>query len=423
MDTAPLPQSFLTREQAEEIRSKFGTPVYVYREDILEENAKAVLKFPNAFGLTARYAMKANPNSEILMRLKALGFSIDASSADEADIALEAGFKANQILLTSQQFPKNFTNQRNPHHQLENLIDQGVRINACDLTQLKTVGELAPGLEIYLRINPGIGSGANNRLTTGGPGASFGIWHEDLERATEIIARKDLKVVGLHTHIGTGADPKEWADAAKIVLPYARQYSNTQAFNFGGGQKVGYMPGQPTADLYDSGVPIKRAFNNFCLDNNGRQLTLEVEPGRYVVAQAGAVLSTVRGISETSQYKFLKVDTGMGEVSRISRYGARHWLEVIPQQVGPRNQEEYVVVGRCCETGDCLTPKQDSPEEVEPRLLTEAKLDDFLLIHTTGAYCSSMSERTNRGRGYNSFPLAREVMIGKDGNIFAIDSK
>ena len=160
--------AFLNDDQVRTIRAKYGTPVYVYDQRTLEAQAEAVLNFPNAFGLTARYAMKALPNSTAIRILTQKGLHIDASSGYEAERAMRAGVPGPHILLTAQQLPKN----------LKYLIEQGVIFNACSLNQLRIYGDLFPGRSLSVRINPGLGSGHSKRTNVGGPASSFGIWHE-----------------------------------------------------------------------------------------------------------------------------------------------------------------------------------------------------------------------------------------------------
>jgi diaminopimelate decarboxylase len=166
---------FLSASDAAEIRDRFGTPCYVYDERELEAAARRALAFPHAFGFTLRYAMKANPNPEILGLFRRLGLAIDASSEWEVARALAAGFPPNAIQLTSQAPP------RDP----AGLAARGVLVNACSLHQLEAFGRAVPGGSLSVRINPGLGSGSSNRTNTGGPAASFGIWHEYLGRVRE----------------------------------------------------------------------------------------------------------------------------------------------------------------------------------------------------------------------------------------------
>jgi diaminopimelate decarboxylase len=161
----------LSRDQILTVQDQFGTPAFVYDQGTLEQRAGEALAFPNPFGLTARYAMKACPNAAIVRVLNNAGLHIDASSAFEAHRAIAAGVEPADILLTAQELSPDFSA----------LVDQGVRFNACSLNQLRCFGEAFPGSEVGVRFNPGLGSGHSRRTNVGGPSASFGIWHEHLE--------------------------------------------------------------------------------------------------------------------------------------------------------------------------------------------------------------------------------------------------
>ena len=149
---------FLNWKTADKIARQFSIPCYVYNEAALEEQAKKALAFPNAFGLTVRYAMKAASNKEILKLFYSLGLQIDASSAYEVKRAMLAGIPAEHISLSSQQLPGN----------LKEIVESGVKYNACSFRQLEEYGKVAPGTEVGVRINAGLGSGSTNRTNVGG---------------------------------------------------------------------------------------------------------------------------------------------------------------------------------------------------------------------------------------------------------------
>src|SRR4029453_16614107 len=144
---------FLTPEVAAEVRDRFGTPCYVYDRAALAAAARAALAFPAPFGFTLRYAMKANPSRGILRLFRTLGLHIDASSDFEVERALEAGFAPAEIQLTSQM----------PSQRLTEHLRRGVLFNACSLHQLDRFGQVAPGCEVSVRMNPGLGTGSTNR--------------------------------------------------------------------------------------------------------------------------------------------------------------------------------------------------------------------------------------------------------------------
>ena len=154
-------------EKAQSLAETFGTPIYLYDEARMRSAAEAVLAFPNAYGLTARFAMKSSPNKSILQLFDSLGLHIDASSGHEVKRAIHAGIDPSKISLSAQEIPED----------LEALLDLGIQFNACSLKQLETFGKIKKGGKVGVRFNPGSGSGGNNRTNVGGVSSSFGIWH------------------------------------------------------------------------------------------------------------------------------------------------------------------------------------------------------------------------------------------------------
>lgn len=392
---------FMTEDQVRDLRRRFGTPVYVYDERTLVQRAAEVTAFPNAFGLTARFAMKALPTAAIVRLFHSLGLHIDASSGFEAERALRAGIPPHHIQLTAQEMPRN----------VKTLIDQGVLFNACSLYQLESYGRLFPGTETSVRINPGLGSGATNRTNVGGPAASFGIWHEHFDEILDVARRHNLRITRMHTHIGSGSHPEVWVHCARLSLSIAARLDEVTTLSLGGGYKVARMSTETGADLQEIGHRILPEFEAFA-EQHGRRLHLEVEPGTYLVANAGAIVSSVIDVTDTGTggYNFIKIDSGMTDNVRPSMYGAEHPLVVVPQTPGPREARKYIVCGHCCESGDILTPERGNPEGLEPREMAEARTGDLLVIEASGAYCASMS-----CKNYNSFPESAEVLLTASG--------
>ncbi len=401
MTTAQEPLRFLDEGQVRALQDRFGTPLYVYDQATLEAQAQQALQLPAPFGMTVRYAMKACPSAGVLRVLTRAGLHIDASSGWEARRAIAAGVPAGHILLTAQQLPEDF----------EELFALGVRINACSLDQLAACGERSPGAEVAVRLNPGLGSGHSNRTNVGGPSASFGIWHTHLERVLEISRTSGLRITLLHTHIGSGTDPEVWQHCARLTLNLARHLPDVTAVNLGGGYKIGRMSGESSTDLPRAAAPIVDELRRFA-DDCGRRLRLEIEPGTFLVGNAGAVVASVIDVVDTGKegFSFIKTDTGMTEILRPSMYGAQHPLTVVPRGDGDRPLREYLVVGHCCESGDILTPAPGDPEALRVRPLAEARVGDAVVIGGAGAYCAAMS-----AKNYNSFPEAPEVLLGADG--------
>ena len=390
----------LSKDTAADVRTRFGTPCYVYDRAGLEAAARRALAFPAPFGFTLRYAMKANPSRGVLDVFRALGLHVDASSDNEVVRALRAGFPPEQIQLTSQM----------PSRQLAEHLARGVIFNACSLHQLEELGRIAPGHEASVRLNPGLGSGSAKRTNTGGPAASFGIWHEYLDDVKTIAKRHDLHLTRLHSHIGSGTDPEVWKRVTRMTLDLAAKLPEVRSVNLGGGFKVGRMPGEMSVDLDDVGAHVRDELLGF-RQREGRALHLEVEPGTYLVANAGFVVATVVDVVDTGRdgYFFAKLDTGMTEVTRPSLYGAQHPISVLADG---RDEVDTIFVGPCCESGDILTPAPGDPEALGPRRGPRPAIGDLVVVGGAGAYCAAMSTFN-----YNSYPQAPEVMLEPDGTL------
>ena len=345
--------------------------------------------------------MKSNPNSNILRIFNRKGIEIDASSGFEAQRAMRAEINPRSILLTSQQIPGD----------LEELVTLGVDYNACSLHQLENYGKLFPGSEVSVRINVGMGSGHSNRTNTGGPGSSFGIWHEDIPKVFSLADKYGLRIARVHSHVGSGSDPEVWKKVSimnlDVVERFEKEGHRIHTLNLGGGYKVGRMLGEKSTDLQECGTPVKDAFEDY-QQKTGHALNLEIEPGTFLVANAGAVIARAVDLKQTSDYSFILTDSGMTEVTRPSLYGAQHPISSVPIG-GPRKTVgSYVVSGHCCESGDILTPAEGDPEAISTRRLTRTEIGDLIVVGGAGAYCSAMSTKN-----YNSYPEAAEVLIDR----------
>jgi diaminopimelate decarboxylase len=391
---------FLSADKAAEVRERFGTPCYVYDRARLEATARRALAFAAPYGFTLRYAMKANPSRGILTLFRDLGLHIDASSDWEVERALAAGFAPGQIQLTSQM----------PSRRVKEHVARGVLLNACSLHQLELFGAAAPGHAIAVRMNPGLGSGSTKRTNTGGPAASFGIWHEYLDEVKAIAARHGLVIRTLHSHIGSGTDPEVWKRVTRMTLDLAARMPDVAVVNLGGGLKVARMPNEESVNLEEVGWHVRSELEAFRA-RDGRALHLELEPGTLLVAESGAVVATCVDVADTGRdgYLFAKLDAGMPEVVRPAMYGAQHPVDVL---AAGRPSADVVFVGPCCESGDILTPAPGDPEALGPRTVARPQIGDLVIVGGAGAYCAGMAMIN-----YNSYPQAPEVMLEPDGSL------
>lgn len=390
-----LVNSTWSNSQLRELAKQHGTPLFVYSLSQLRDRAKQLtnLKLPD--GIVTRYAMKANNNPTIIRLFEEVGLQFDASSSYEVDELLKIGVSGDKISLSSQQ----------PAHNLGELVTTGVRYIVTSLHQLELLVAAEDYLDtVGLRVNPGIGAGHNNRLTTGGANSSFGLWNTYVPDALALAKQHGVKIDRLHVHIGSGADPTMWGKMMEAALEIAESMPDVVSLDMGGGFKIHRYGDEHEADMVEIAEVFSEHLKNFAA-RTGRALQLEIEPGTWLVGHAGVLLAGIVDIVDTGDdgHQFLRLDTGMNDIARPGMYGAQHELAVLNDS---KELQEYVVVGHNCETGDILTPAPGDPEGIESRELQRASIGDIVAIYDTGAYCRTMSHK-----GYNSFPDAAEYFI------------
>lgn len=386
---------WLSNEQAAELVGQNSVPLFVYSQTSLRDRAEELLNLELPFGHTVRYAVKANPHPEIIRLFNMLGLHFDASSSYEAVDLLRQGVPGNRISLSSQQSA----------HNLPYLLTAGVRYVATSMHQLELFTKVtSPGARLALRVNPAFGNGHSHRVTTGGKGSSFGLWHEYLRDALRLAARYGIVIDRLHIHIGSGADSAVWKDVIGVALNIAQQMRDVETLDIGGGYKVARINGEHETDMQQVGEVFGEQLRQFAKET-GRELKLEIEPGTWLVAHAGILLAKVDDVVDTGKdgHTFLRLNTGMNDIIRPAMYGAQHHIEVLN---GSAEEVDYLVTGHNCETSDILTPAPGDPEQLASRRMRKATFGDIVAITDVGAYCASFSTK-----GYNAFPSADEIVI------------
>eukprot|EP01062_Namystynia_karyoxenos_P083273 TRINITY_DN9554_c0_g1_i1.p1 TRINITY_DN9554_c0_g1~~TRINITY_DN9554_c0_g1_i1.p1 ORF type:complete len:456 (+),score=83.31 TRINITY_DN9554_c0_g1_i1:93-1460(+) len=400
---------WLTGEQALRIAAAHGTPIYAYSLRRLREAAQLALAFPclEDRGVTVRYAMKANPTRAVLQLFLSMGLHFDCSSVHEVRRAIAAGVPAARVSLSSQELSD-----------FAALVGDGLAVNCCSLLQLKRFCAACPGKDVGIRFNPGIGSGSCRQCDVGGPLSSFGIWHELWPECAAVAKQFGCKIVRIHTHIGSGSDPAVWRRAAESSLKLCEHFPDVHTLNLGGGFKVARFEGERSTDLQRDCATVRSALEDFAA-RTGRRLALEIEPGTFLVARAGSLITRVGDVVSTGGpegKRFVKLDAGMTEILRPCLYGSQHEVAVVPQDPQRSGSTaDYVVVGHCCESGDLITPAPGAPGVVAERTLCVTEPGDVAVVEDAGAYCASMC-----AKNYNSFPEVGEVLVGDDGAVHCI---
>ncbi len=389
-----------------EIRKNFKKPAYVYFEKRILEQIKKVKKYKAPFGLTIRFAMKANPNLSILSLMNKNGIQIDASTINEAYRALDAKIPAKKILITSQQMPE--------EKDLKYLVKKGCLYNATSLSQLELYGKNFPNSDISIRFNVGIGSGWVANLDTGGVNSSFGIY-EKFDQIDELLNKYNLKLTRVHLHIGSGSDAKMQTEAMKKALKIVERYPKVKILNMGGGFKTARVKFEKETDLEKLSEKGAKLLNDF-YKKTGRKIRLEIEPGTFLMANGGFILSEVRDVVDTGKdgMNFIKLNIGMNENTRVALYGAQHPFYHISFERDEYNgkEKEYVLVGECCESSDILTCLPGKPASQRGEKIENLKIGDILVMGGAGAYCSGMSLGN-----YNSKTRIAEFLVLKNGKI------
>jgi len=395
--------NFLSQQNVADIRENFKTPVYVYSQEKLEESADNFLEFPSAFWHSVRYAMKANANRNILKIFHQKWILLDCSSEFEAYRALNAWYEAKKLQISGQETPRN----------LEDLLNKGVYIVATSLKQIEEIWKIKPWIEIWVRLNPWMGSWAFKAISTWWETSAFGIWHEYISEIKLSAKKYNLSITKIHIHIGSENTPESWMNSANIWLDFVRQFDDVKILDLGWGFKKAIMPYETDANLQEIWKSVSSTFERF-YEDTGRKIHLELEPWKYMVIHACSVIAQVDDIVDTGEngYKFIRTNTGMTEMPRVPMYGVQQPIIVVNNST---QFQEYVVVGHCCESWDILTTKLYNQEEIETIKLPKVSIWDSIVIEGTWAYNASMSMKN-----YNSFPEAGELLLTNSWEIVEI---
>jgi len=366
----------------------FGTPLYVYDE------AKIVSQYhrlKNAFGkqeVKLHYAMKALSNSAILKVLKKEGCGLDAVSIEEVLLGIRAGFLPTDIMYT----PNGVS-----FAEIEEAVKLGVTINIDNLSVLEQFGAKYKSLvPVCVRINPHIMAGGNANISVGHIDSKFGISIHQVRHIQRIAQHYQMKVIGLHMHTGSDIiDAEVFLRGAELLYDTAPLFPDLEFMDFGSGFKVAYKEDDYVTPIEEIGVKIGDSFKAFC-KSYGRKLELRFEPGKFLVSEAGVLLTSVNVVKQTTSTVFLGVNSGQNHLIRPMFYNAYHKIENISNLNGPKKL--YSVVGYICETD---TFAFDRP-------INESKEGDILAISNAGAYGFSMSNQ------YNSRLRPAEVLVSNN---------
>jgi diaminopimelate decarboxylase len=383
----------LSHQQLIDVAKEFGTPVYIYHAERIEEQ---YTKLKSAFsGCDAKFffACKSLTNINILKLMKQIGASLDCVSINEVMLGLKAGFDPKEIL---------YTPNCVDFQEIEAAKDLGVLLNIDNISILEQFGnKYGSSYPVCIRLNPHIMAGGNYKISTGHVDSKFGISIHQLRHIERIVKSTKLHVNGLHMHTGSEIkDVSVFEQGLEVMFEIAQHFEELEFIDLGSGFKVPYQTDDTETDVNALAKTVSHAFAEYEKET-GRKLQVMFEPGKYLVSEAGYFVVKANVIKQTTATVFAGVNSGFNHLIRPMFYESYHRIENI---TNPRGAERiYTVVGNICETDTFAWDRK----------LNEVREGDFLVFYNAGAYGFEMSSN------FNSRLKPAEVLV-KDGEAHLI---
>ena len=358
-----------------DICAEFGTPLYVYDANKITEQIKSLKNAFSDVEIKIKYAAKALTNISVLKHIQSQGCGIDVVSIYEARLALKAGFTPKEVM---------FTPSCVDFDEIIEGVDMGIHINLDNLSLLEKFGKkYGDSYPCCIRLNPHILAGGNYKISTGHGNSKFGISVFQIPQIVEVVKKYKIEINGLHIHTGSEISETEvYLKISEILFGVAQEFTSLKFIDVGSGYKVSYKEGDNITNIYDLGLKLSKAFTEFC-SSYGRKLELWVEPGKYIVSEAGFLFVKTNVVKATPSVTFAGVNSGLNHLIRPMMYDAYHEIVNISNPSG--SQKLYTVVGNICET-DTLGAD---------RKINEVREGDILAIKNAGAYGYSMASNFN----------------------------
>ncbi len=389
--------NFFKENDPEDIVKEYGSPVYVYNEDIIRRQMRRVAGVITKYPYTANYSVKANTNIHILKLALEEGINCDAMGIGEMTMLLKAGFPSERIFFVANNVAE---------EEMQFAVDHNIMISLDSLSQLDLYGQVNPGGKCAVRLNPGVGAGHHDKVVTAGKKTKFGIAEEDIDEIFAIAKKYDLRIAGINQHIGSlFMDPEPYLKAVSNLLRIAVRFPNLEFIDFGGGYGIPYhkLEDEAEYDMEDFKKRLEPILDAF-VQEYGYAPLFKSEPGRYCVAEGSVLLGRVHATKQNAGKKYVGTDIGMNVLIRPAMYDSWHDLEVLRdgKVLLDFEKEEVTVTGNICESGDLLA---------KDRMLPKIQRGDLICVLDTGAYGYSMASP------YNSRPRPAEVMVCSDGSL------
>ena len=363
----------------------FGTPLYIYDAATIVRQGQQLKNAFSGLEVKIKYAAKALTNISILKLMKLNGIGVDVVSIQEAQIALKAGYHSNEI---------NFTPNGVDFDEIMQAVNLGLSINLDNLSILEKFGKkYGAQYPCGIRLNPHIMAGGNLKISTGHSNSKFGISIQQLPALIECVEKYKINISGLHIHTGSEIiEIDVFLKMAEILFNIALKFPSLKFLDFGGGFKVAYKENDRVTNVNELGLKLGKMFDDF-RHQHGKKLELWLEPGKYLVSEAGYLLVKTNVVKQTPTVTFVGVNSGLNHLIRPMMYDAYHEIVNVTNPKG--EQKIFTVVGNICETDTIGTDRK----------LSEVREGDLLVIKNAGAYGYMMASN------YNSRLRPAEVLI------------
>ncbi len=391
--------TFCTENLIKELINEYGTPAYLYDQGTIERQIDKMQNLVDLDNVHINYATKANSNPNILKIMRDKGLKADATGSGEVYLNKYAGFEEEMIYVVGNNFTKD---------ELINLCQQDLVISLDSIEQIDLLNEVAPKYQkVMLRVNPSFGAGDNESIITGGSKHKFGIDIIDLLKAIIKVEDYGMKLIGINQHIGSlNLNYKTIIEAVVELLGIIKTYNlnDLSIINFGGGFGINYYRRHYFEEL-DFGKltrDLTKIFNDFLSDYQNKDVSLEFEPGRFLVAEAGILVGQVTSIKERGDQIYIGTDLGFNNFIRPTLYDSYHEVEFLTENT---QVKKCNVVGNMCESGDFVAKN---------RALAIPNVGDLVIVYDTGAYGYCMSSN------YNNKLKPIELLIDNDQDVKVI---
>ena len=395
---------FFGNTTPQELAAQYGTPLYVYNEDVLRRRCRELLSLSSLPGFHVNYSAKANTNLALLRIVREEGCHADAMSPGELHINKLAGFTPDRLLYVCNNVSA---------EEMKNAADNGLIVSVDSLSQLDQYGKVNPGGKVMIRINPGIGAGHHKKVITAGKETKFGIDPTSLDEVRALLKKHSLTLAGVNQHIGSlFMEPDNYLNAIEFLLHFVQSdladlLPGIEIIDFGGGLGIPYRKyeEEPRLDMAELGRRL-HALLSAWVEETGYKGKFFIEPGRYVVAECGVLLGTVHATKFNGENRYVGTDLGFNVLVRPAMYDSFHDIEIFRDGGEPDTDlVEQSIVGNICESGDILAKKRMLPLIKEGDIVAARLRDVFQLQPTPPRRRSAHHQR----RHAQAYPPPRDA--------------